>query len=142
MIPSRDHPPHIPVLYKSAGVCPEVELRSNRKNVTTIVYWYAKEKDKFHANFDRVLLSAEVFARVPAPSAAPEPTWYLMSGPAQGPDTRVPVDLTWRCQPGKEPITIQFDHVHRALGPKTGLTITEDASLPSGLRVEVTELPQ
>lgn len=74
VIPSPQHSPFIPVFYNPAGVCPEVELKSNRETITRISYWYAREKDKGHTNFDPVLLSPEGFTRIPAPSTAPEPT--------------------------------------------------------------------
>lgn len=142
VMPSPQQPPFIPVLYNPAGDCPEPELKSNRETITEISYWYAREKDKGHTNFDPVLLSPEGFRRIPAPSTAPEPTWYVMKGPSQRLNTTIPVDLVWRCQPAKEPFNIKFEHLHRASGTRTGLTITEDASLPSGLRIEVTEFPE
>lgn len=131
-------PPSIPVEYKSSGVCSSIELTSNRATVDTIRYWGTKENGRSES----VSFSPSETVRIPDPNPSPNSTWYLMSGGSQGIGANIPVDLTWHCQPGKEPVSVQFNHVNSTSGSKKGLTITEDASLPEGFRIEVTEFPQ
>ncbi len=125
------------IKYEAKGVCEHVLLTSNRDTVGSISYIPVKEQRD-----GRTSLPVGVAQRIPAFNPAPNSTWYSLLGPPPPRFSSVPVDLTWQCEPGRSPVTYQFAYSHGAFDSKRGLTITEDAGLPSGLRIEVTDFPQ
>jgi hypothetical protein len=139
---SLHYAPHIRVEYKANGVCNGVEVTNNRNSNQDTNWGLGYIAARENGRTDSVLLPTGQAVRIPEPNQLPHSTWYFISGGGLlTPGTKLEVDLLWRCLPDKQSERIQFTHIHMSAGPSKGLTITEDASLPSGLRIEVTDFP-
>ncbi len=125
---------YVPIEYKANGVCNGVEV-TNKKNAGGVGWGILPPEGRA----DGVNLPEGQAVRIPEPNPAPRSTWYALGSAPLPIGTNLELVLIWRCLPERPEEPIRFVHHHRTSGPRKGLTITEDPSLPSGLRIEVTD---